>query len=48
MPPVTAAPKPFEVVYTFNPVSATGTAIFITAIITMFIFRLNIGTATKQ
>lgn len=47
MPPVATAPKPFEVVYTFNPVSATGTAIFLTAIITMFIFRLNIGTATK-
>ena len=47
MPPITAAPKSFEVVYTFNPVSATGTAIFITAIITLFIFRLNVATAVK-
>lgn len=47
MPPITSAPKSFDVVYTFNPISATGTAIFLTAIITLFIFRLNISTATK-
>lgn len=47
MPPIVSAPKAFDVVYTFNPISATGTAIFLTAIITMFIFRLNIMTATK-
>ena len=47
MPPITSAPKSFDVVYTFNPISATGTAIFLTAIITLFIFRLNITTATK-
>ena len=47
MPPIVSEPKTFDVVYTFNPISATGTAIFLTAIITMFIFRLNIITATK-
>ena len=47
MPPIVSAPKSFEVVYTFNPLSATGTAIFFTAIITMFVFRLNLSTATK-
>ena len=47
MPPIVSAPKSFEVVYTFNPLSATGTAIFLTAIITLFIFRLNVTTATK-
>ena len=47
MPPITSAPKSFDVVYAFNPLSATGTAIFITAIITLFIFRLNVTTATK-
>ena len=47
MPPIASAPKSFDVVYTFNPLSATGTAIFITAIITLFIFRLNLTTATK-
>jgi lactate permease len=47
MPPIASAPKSFDVVYTFNPLSATGTAIFLTAIITLFIFRLNITTATK-
>ena len=47
MPPIVSEPKAFDVVYTFNPISATGTAIFLTAIITLFIFRLNISTATK-
>jgi L-lactate transport len=47
MPPIVSEPKAFDVVYTFNPISATGTAIFLTAIITLFIFRLNILTATK-
>ena len=47
MPPIVSEPKAFDVVYTFNPISATGTAIFLTAIITLFIFRLNITTATK-
>ncbi|MDD4329053.1 MAG: lactate permease LctP family transporter [Aliarcobacter sp.] len=47
MPPIVSAPKSFEVIYTFNPLSATGTAIFLTAIITMFIFRLNVTTASK-
>ena len=47
MPPIVSEPKAFDVVYTFNPISATGTAIFLTAIITLFIFRLNIVTAIK-
>lgn len=47
MPPIVSEPKAFDVIYTFNPISATGTAIFLTAIITLFIFRLNISIAIK-
>ncbi|MFX4243356.1 L-lactate permease, partial [Aliarcobacter butzleri] len=47
MPPIVSEPKAFDVIYTFNPISATGTAIFLTAVITLFIFRLNISIAIK-
>ena len=47
MAPIVKDPTPFAVVYTFNPLSATGTAIFFAAIISMFILRVNIGTAFK-
>ena len=47
MAPIVAQPTTFKVIYTFNPISATGTAIFFAAIISMFILRVNIGTAIK-
>lgn len=47
MAPIVSEPTSFGVVYTFNPISATGTAIFVTALITLFVFRLNLGVATK-
>jgi len=47
MPPIVAEAKSFAVVYTFNPISATGTAIFLSAIITLFIFKINIKTAVE-
>ena len=47
MAPIVAQPTNFKVVYTFNPISATGTAIFFAAIISMFILRVNLSTAVK-
>jgi len=47
MPPIVAEAKSFAVVYTFNPISATGTAIFLSAIITLFIFKINVKIATQ-
>ncbi len=47
MMPIVKEPTSFAVVYTFNPVSATGTAIFFAAIISMFILRVNVSTAIK-
>ena len=47
MAPIVKDPTPFAVVYTFNPLSATGTAIFFAAIISMFVLRVNVSTAVK-
>ncbi|WP_263831793.1 lactate permease LctP family transporter [Sulfurospirillum oryzae] len=47
MAPIVAQPTAFKVVYTFNPLSATGTAIFFAAIISMFILKVNVPTAIK-
>ena len=47
MAPIVTKPTAFPVIYTFNPISATGTAIFFAAIISMFILRVNIRTAIK-
>jgi lactate permease len=47
MAPIVKDPTSFAVVYTFNPISATGTAIFFAAIISMFILRVNVSTAIK-
>ncbi|AOO64643.1 lactate permease LctP family transporter [Sulfurospirillum halorespirans] len=47
MMPIVAKPTAFSVVYTFNPISATGTAIFFAAIISMFVLRVNVSTAIK-
>lgn len=47
MAPIVAQPTTFKVIYTFNPISATGTAIFFAAIISMFILRVNLSTAIK-
>ena len=47
MAPIVAKPTAFSVVYTFNPISATGTAIFFAAIISMFVLKVNVKMAVK-
>jgi lactate permease len=47
MAPVVAQPTNFKVVYTFNSISATGTAILVAAIISMFILKIKPGLALK-
>lgn len=47
MAPIVATPTNFKVFYTFNPISATGTAIFFAAIISMFVLRVSVSTAIK-
>lgn len=47
MTPVVAKPTAFPVVYTFNTISATGTAILVAAIITMFVLKIKPGVAIK-
>ena len=41
MPPIVTEPKPYEAIYKFDWFSATGTAIFIAAIITIFVLKMK-------
>ena len=47
MPPVVAAPSPYGAVYSFNWVSATGTAILIGAVLSILLLRLKPAVAIK-
>jgi lactate permease len=47
MAPVVAQPTSFKVVYTFSPIAATGTAILVAAIVSIFILRINVAMAFK-
>ncbi|MDD2383001.1 MAG: lactate permease LctP family transporter [Sulfurospirillaceae bacterium] len=47
MAPVVAEPTNFKVVYTFNSVSATGTAILVAAILSMFVLKVKPGLAIQ-
>jgi len=45
MTPIVSDPTPFAAVYKFDPIAATGTAIFLSAIISMFIIKIDVKTA---
>lgn len=47
MPPIVAEAKPYEAVYKFDWLSATGTAIFIAAIITIFVLKMKPAEGVK-
>ena len=47
MPPIVAEAKPYEAVYKFDWFSATGTAILLAAIITMFVLKMRPVEAVK-
>ena len=47
MAPIVAEPTNFKIIYTFNPISATGTAIFLSALISIGILRINVAMAFK-
>ncbi|MFG5779485.1 L-lactate permease [Comamonas sp. J-3] len=47
MPPVVAAPSPYGAVYSFNWLSATGTAILIGAVLSILVLRLKPAVAVK-
>ncbi|GGH63578.1 L-lactate permease [Comamonas phosphati] len=47
MPPVVAAPTPYGAVYSFNWLSATGTAILIGAVLAILLLRLKPAVAVK-
>ena len=47
MPPVVAAPAPYGAVYSFNWLSATGTAILIGAVLAILLLRLKPAVAVK-
>jgi len=47
MAPIVADPTPMSAVYKFDPISATGTAILLTAIITVFMVRMRISMAVS-
>lgn len=47
MPPIVAEAKPYDAVYKFDWFSATGTAIFLAAIITIFVLRMKPAEALR-
>ncbi len=47
MPPIVNAPKPYDAVYAFNWLSATGTAILLAAIVTVFVLKMKPAEAVK-
>lgn len=47
MPPIVAEAKPYEAVYKFDWFSATGTAIFLAALITIFVLRMKPAEALR-